>query len=183
MYADWEEGSPPPNICFRFLSARIQSSEDFRFLTPFFTSSAKFCHTGSHDGAHETRREFKLQSQTIGGRASFAEKEIEFCHRWLQAWQSLSSRNQIIHSTASSSVYFMLILGGGAVHILTINCQALLRQLISRISRIWGPYDQCRSTSCNHLLDYGRTSNVIPPKFLSLLRVLRQPPRIIFSGW
>ena len=58
--ADWEESNIPPNIYVWFLSARIQSTEDFRFLTSFCASSAKFCHTGSHDGTH---RKSKLQSQ------------------------------------------------------------------------------------------------------------------------
>ena len=58
--ADWEEGNTPPNIYVRFLSARIQSTEDFRFLTSFCASSAKFCHAGSHDSMC---RESKLQSQ------------------------------------------------------------------------------------------------------------------------
>ena len=58
--ADWEEGNTPPNIYVQFLSARIQSTEDFRLLTSFCASSAKFCHARSHDG---TRRKSKLQSQ------------------------------------------------------------------------------------------------------------------------
>ena len=56
--------------------------------------------------------------------------------------------------------------------VLTVNHQVLLRQLISRISQIWGSYDWCRLTSCNILLDYGWTGNVTPLKLLSLLRVL-----------
>ena len=59
-YADWEEGNTPHNIYVRFLSARIQSTADFRFLTSFCASSAKFCHAGSHNGTH---RKSKLQSQ------------------------------------------------------------------------------------------------------------------------
>ena len=58
--ADWEEGNTPPNIYVPFLSACIQSTEDLRFLTSFCTSSAKFCHAGSHDG---TCQKAKLQSQ------------------------------------------------------------------------------------------------------------------------
>ena len=58
--AGWEEGNTPPNIYIQFLSARIQSTEDFRFLTSFCAPSAKFCHAGSHDG---TCRKSKLQSQ------------------------------------------------------------------------------------------------------------------------
>ena len=58
--ADWEEGNTPPNIYVRFLSAHIQSTEDFQFLTSFCASSAKFCHARSCDG---TRWKSKLQSQ------------------------------------------------------------------------------------------------------------------------
>ena len=58
--ADWEEGNTPPNIYVRFLSAHIQSMEDFQFLTSFCASSAKFCHARSHNS---TCRKSKLQSQ------------------------------------------------------------------------------------------------------------------------
>ena len=128
--AHGRSSNTPPNIYVRFLSARIQSMEDFRFLTSFCASSAKFCHARSHEG---TCRKSKLQSQNgiclkfeCGCSAvrhvqhSLPRRRLNFVTCSLKR-DNLSPLNQIFHSTTSSSAYSTLILDGGTIHILTIN--------------------------------------------------------------
>ena len=60
-FADWEEGNTPPKIYVRFLSARIQSTEDFRFLTSFCAHLVQNSVTPGHTTARVGSLNFSLR--------------------------------------------------------------------------------------------------------------------------